>query len=99
MWKRHGGAPWKHEGWLGEHKDSGEPVDDMDVLDLHDMARGWQFREAQGEDAELQGLRSTALDTPPAVTLGTTPWFEVRNQLLYIEFNLVGWGSPKGHSL
>lgn len=77
---------WNCDGWLGELEDSEGSTDNVDVLDLYDMTSSHQFQEAQGEDAELQELRSLALDTSApqqAVALGRAPGFEVGIQLLY----------------
>lgn len=64
------------EGWMGESKGDRDHGDDIEVLDLHDVASSWQFREAQEEDGELQEPRAIAMDAlehPQASTTAASP--------------------------
>lgn len=58
------------EGWLGELEDSEESTDNADILDLHDITSNRQFHKAQEEDAELQELRTLALDPSATQVVG-----------------------------
>lgn len=76
----------RREGWLGESEERPEMDDGPKMIELQDMASSWQFKEAQGEDEELQELQTLSQEGSTALharTAMTYPRLKVRHDLLY----------------